>query len=73
MWDHLVRYIRQPGDLATGQLSSRLLPHQYAEDPPGAFAPGGSRIARLLGVQPGDEGPSTCGSSLLRRVAATQP
>jgi hypothetical protein len=31
-----VFYIRQAGDFATGQLSSRLLPHQYAEDAPGA-------------------------------------
>ncbi len=42
-------HIGQVGDLATGQLSSRLQQNQYAEDPPSACAPGGSRIDRVPG------------------------
>ena len=49
MRDHVVHYIRQAGDLATGQLSSGLQQYQYAEDPPSAFTLGGSRIACVLG------------------------
>ncbi len=67
-----ILHIGQAGDLGIGRLSNRSRPDRLAEDPPGVSAPGGSSLARMPGIQPGDEGPSTRGSSFAVSQVSTE-